>query len=269
VVMMSSRSTSSRERALATAFADLSGVLAADRDVSAALQRLCQYCVQLLGVAAAGVLLVKEDRVTVAASSAQPARLLLEHSGDADPCGACLRTGAPLLVPDVAAREQVWPVFVAEARKQGFASAYALPMRLRAVTQGVLGLFGTQPDSLTAESIQIAQALADALMAGITQQWALDRAEVRAGQLQQALDSRVVIEQAKGVLSQRGNTGVDQAFVQLRQYARSHNQSLHQLATQVMADGGLADDVLHDSTPPPDSAAEICHGSVRTPRRTS
>lgn len=236
-------------RALATAFADLAEILAAERDVTAALRRLCRYCVDLLDVAAAGVLLVEKGQWTVAAASDERTHLLFRQSGYAGPCQECVRTGAPVLISDVACRAEAWPSFVGAARDQGFASAYALPMRLRTVTQGMLGLFSTRTDSLNNYRIQIAQALADAIMAGIMQQWALRHADTRAGQLQEALDSRVVIEQAKGVLSQCGDIAVDQAFVLLRRYARSHNQSLHQLAGRLLSDRTLADDVLHTPRP--------------------
>lgn len=265
--MVSFRSISSREHALAVAFADLADTLAADHDVSATLQRLCQHCVDLLDIAAAGVLLVEQGRWNIEASSNEPARLLLQHSDGPELYQECARTGTPVLFPDVAADLQAWPRFVVKALEQGIASAYLLPMRLRAATQGVLGLFSTQSDSLTGDRIKIAQALADAIMAGITQHRALHRADTRAGQLQQALDSRVLIEQAKGVLSQHGRIGIDHAFRLLRQYARSHNQSLHQLATQIVTDRTLVDDVL--ATTIPDPAARTAHISRRTPRTTS
>lgn len=178
-------------------------------------------------------------------ASDERARLLFRHCDDAHPSTECVRTGAAVLLPDVAATEHGWRSFVAEARKVGFASVYALPMRFRSVTRGVLGLFGARSDSMTSGGIHVAQALADAIMAGIMQRWALHHADVRADQLQQALDSRVVIEQAKGVVSQCGSIEVDEAFCLLRRYARSHHQSLHDLATRLVCDRALARDVLH------------------------
>jgi hypothetical protein len=243
--MMPFLSMSSRERALATAFADLADTLAADHDVSATLRRLCRHCVNLLNVAAAEAVLTERGQWTVSAMSDGPTLPPFRSTSESDAYQNCVLTGMPVLLPDLVTFGHTWPGFAAEARKQGFASAYALPMRLRTATHGVLGLFGVQPDSLTPDGIQIGQALADAMMAGIMQHWALHSADTRAGQLQQALDSRVVIEQAKGVLAQRGSIDVDQAFLLLRRYARSHSQSLHGLAGQLIGDGELADDILH------------------------
>jgi hypothetical protein len=237
--------TRAHERALASAFADLADVLVADRDVSATLRRLCRHSVELLHLTTAEVLLTVKGQWTVSTTSEGPAPPPIRGTGDADPDRYCVRTSTPILLPDVAAGGHAWPEFAAEVRKQGYASAYALPMRLRSAAHGVLGLFDVRPDSLSPDGIQIGQALADTLMAGIVQHWALHDAGTRAGQLQEALDSRVVIEQAKGVLAQRGSIDVDQAFLLLRSYARSHSQSLHGLAGRLIGDGRLADDILH------------------------
>jgi hypothetical protein len=136
------------------------------------------------------------------------------------------------------ARER-WPQFAPQAATAGFRSANALPLRLRSQVIGSLNLFHASVDGLDSAGLRVAQALADAATIGILQQRARRSGEVVAGQLQAALTSRIVIEQAKGVLAERLRISTDSAFAVLRAAARSRNRLLSELAREIAS--GSAD----------------------------
>ncbi|PWU59160.1 transcriptional regulator, partial [Micromonospora globispora] len=129
-----------------------------------------------------------------------------------------------------------WPRFSAAAAEVGFAAVHALPMRLRSEVIGALNLFDTQPGALDQGKLRIGQALADVATIGLLQHRAIHRRDILTEQLQTALNSRVLIEQAKGVLAERLQVEVGEAFVLLRNGARSHNRRLSDLA-QAIIDG--------------------------------
>ena len=226
----------SRETRLAETFVNLADTLVADFDVVDLLQDLVEECVALLEVSAAGLLLADErGGMRVLASTSEETRLLelfqlQVHQG---PCLECIATGTAVLVPDLAAEAGRWPQFAAEAAQRGFASVHAVPMRLRAYVLGALNLFGTRPGALSEADVRSSQALADVATIGILQQRTIARGEVVAEQLQTALNSRVVIEQAKGILAATGGIGMDAAYQQLRRYARNRNLRLTDTARSV------------------------------------
>ena len=125
----------------------------------------------------------------------------------------------------------------------GYRAVHALPMRLREETIGALNLFRVHPGALRAPSCASGQALADVATIGILQERAIRRREVLAEQLQVALNSRVIIEQAKGILAERGRLDMAQAFALLRGHARSNNRRLSDLARGVV-DGTTAEAIL-------------------------
>jgi transcriptional regulator with GAF, ATPase, and Fis domain len=230
-----------REFQLARALVDLADTLVADFDVVDLLQRLVEDSVDLLGASQAGLLLSDQrGGIRVMASTSEHARLLelyqvQNHEG---PCLDCVRTGLPVLVPDLAEARGRWPRFAAAALEQDFRSVHTLPLRLRTEVLGALGLFRTAVGPLDPEDVEAAQALADIATIGILQQRTIARCEVLAEQLQTALNSRVVIEQAKGVLAATGRIGMDSAYVRLRGYCRPRNLPLTATAAAV-ADGSL------------------------------
>jgi GAF domain-containing protein len=126
----------------------------------------------------------------------------------------------------------------------GFMSVYALPLRLRTVVIGALNLFRTESDGLPDADLLLAQALADVASIAILQDQAVRSSEIRAGQLQHALDSRVAIEQAKGMLAERGRSDMDEAFRRLRSFARNNNRQLTDVAADVVIGALALDDVL-------------------------
>jgi GAF domain-containing protein len=223
----------SRETLLARTFVDISDTLVADFDVLDFLTVLAGRCVELLGVSEAGIMLADPEGVLrVAASSSHTMNLLelFELQHDDGPCVDCFRTKAPIREESLPRALDRWPRFAPEAISAGFHSVYALPMRLRDQVIGSLNLLGAQPGVLDPDELQVAQSLADVATIGILQHRAASEGRLVAEQLQYALNSRIVIEQAKGVLSAAADLDMNEAFTVMRQYARSHNQRLIDVA---------------------------------------
>jgi GAF domain-containing protein len=238
----------SREQHLAAAFVELADTLVDDYDVVDLLDRLAGHSVQLLGATAAGLLLDDQrGGLRVLAASSERTRLLelFQLQTDQGPCLDCIRTGRPVSVPDLNYAADRWPRFVPMAAQQGFRAVHALPLRLRSHTIGALNLFHDQPATLTTDDLRIGQALADAATIGILHERAIRHGETLIEQLQTALNSRVIIEQAKGFLADRGGLDVDQAFNLLRGYARNHNLRLSDTARRVVEDTDFVQTVLH------------------------
>jgi transcriptional regulator with GAF, ATPase, and Fis domain len=224
---------------LAQAFVELADTLVAGYDLMEFLQALAGRCVELLEVDAAGLLLAdSRGALRLVAASAEQARVveLFQVQNDEGPCLDCYRSGQPVIVSDIRAEHQAarWPRFAAAAREMGYAGVHAIPMRLREQVIGTLNLFKAQPDGLSPAVVVAATALVDVATIGILQERALRQQEVVAGQLQVALNSRVLIEQAKGALAERLRVTPDEAFVILRRYARDHNHPLTQLSDDVI-----------------------------------
>lgn len=238
---------SGREQLLSRAFVGLADTLVDDYDVIDLLDRLVGYSVELLAADAAGILLADSQRdLRVVASSQEDAEVmeLLQLQADQGPCVECFRTGEPVSVADLADAAGRWPVFVAALAQRGaYRSVHALPLRLRGEAIGTLNLFHGQPGALPDADLAVGQALADVATIGILAERAIRRGEVVTEQLQAALNSRVIIEQAKGVLAQHGHLTMDAAFDRLRRYARTHNARLSEVARQVV-ETDLATDVL-------------------------
>jgi transcriptional regulator with GAF, ATPase, and Fis domain len=230
------------EQQLAEAFVELADTLVDDFDVVDFLHQVSVRCAQVLGVSAAGVLLTDQrGALRVVAASTEKSRLLelLQSQTDQGPCPECFHTGRPVAVADLSAATGRWPGFVAEARQSGFASVHALPMRLRTDVIGALSLFGTRSGALAGDTIRLGQALADVATIGLLQARAIRNRETLAEQLQAALNSRIVIEQAKGVIAERRHLDMDQSFTLLRGIARTSNRRLSELARAVV-DGSEA-----------------------------
>jgi GAF domain-containing protein len=246
---------STHERALAEAFVTLADTLVADYDVIDVLHQLTIECVELLRVDAAGLLLSDQrGNLQMAAASTERARVveLFQLQNDEGPCLDCFRTSRPIAAPDLRGMTE-WPRFIAHTLDTGYRSVHAVPMRLRTETIGALNLFGTQPRALRPNELRIAQALVDVATIGILQERAIRRRDVLAEQLQVALNSRVIIEQAKGVLAERGQLEMERAFTLLRGHARSTQQRLSDVALGVANRTIPADLVLgplHDTTSP-------------------
>jgi GAF domain-containing protein len=228
-----------REHQLSRAFVALADTLVADYDVIALLDQLVGHCTLLLAADAAGLLLADNRRqLRVVASSSEDAQLMevLQIQADEGPCLECYRSGSPVSVPDLGDTVDRWPAFAAAAQQAGaFRSVHALPMRLRGEAIGALNLFHRAPGPLPAADLALGQALADVATIGILQERAIRRGEVLNEQLQSALNSRVIIEQAKGVVAQLMGLGMDDAFALLRGRARRLGLRLVDVARAVVA----------------------------------
>ena len=229
---------------IAQTFVELADTLVADFDLMEFLHTLADRCVELLDVDAAGLLLADgRGMLRLVAASTEQARIaeLFQIQNDEGPCLDCYHTGQAVVVSDIRAGETVtrWPRFAPAAREMGFAGVHAIPMRLRDQVIGTLNLFRREPDGLDPAVARAARALVDVATIGILQERAVRQQELVAGQLQSALNSRVMIEQAKGILAERLQTTPDEAFVLLRRYARDHNRPLTGLVGDVIQ--GTAD----------------------------
>ncbi|MEW2580678.1 GAF and ANTAR domain-containing protein [Streptomyces syringium] len=210
-----------------------------DFDLIDFLHRLTSRCVELLDVDAVGVMIVDpHGELQVIAASDEHTRLLelfaLQH--EQGPCVECYHSGQAQLNIDLESPQvtAAFGPFAERAREAGFRTTHAIPMRLRHQVVGALNLFHSRTAPITESDTQLAQALADVATIAILQQRTIEQGNVDKAQLQAALHSRVVIEQAKGVLAERWQVGLDEAFESLRSYARPRRLRLADLAQQVV-----------------------------------
>ena len=231
-----------REAILVRAFVELADTLVDDFDVVELLTVLADRCLDVLDVEAAGIMLVGADGAPhVMASSSEAMHLVevFEIQAEEGPCLECLVSGEPVLNVEISLPTARWPRFTPKARALGFRTVHALPMRLRGNVIGALNLFGTEPGLLRPADAEVAQSLADVATIAILQHRAALEAQVVNAQLAGALESRIAIEQAKGMVAERSDTSVDEAFHRLRRYARNHNLRLVDVARSII-DGGLS-----------------------------
>jgi GAF domain-containing protein len=227
----------SRAGRVSAAFVKIADTLVADYDVFDLLQILVDESVGILSAAAAGLVLADPDgELQVMASTSEESQLvdIIQLEAGAGPCLDCLRTGSVVAIDDIAENAYPWPLFQASALSQGFRSLHAVPMRLRSRTIGALNLFGREAGPLHPEDAAIAQAFADVATITLMQERAARESAIINEQLQRALNSRILIEQAKGVIAHTANVDMNEAFALLRGYARSHNQTLHETAEKVI-----------------------------------
>jgi transcriptional regulator with GAF, ATPase, and Fis domain len=219
-------------------FVELADTLVDSYDLSEFLHGLSARSVELLGVTEAGIVLAdRRGDLQVLASSSERMHLLelLEVQRSSGPCDDAFRSGNVVREIDLAAATGRWPGFREAAVEAGFRSVYAIPMRLRSERIGALNLFAERPDGLSGADEVLAQALADVATIGILHARVVEAHALLAEQLTTALDTRVVIEQANGVLAEQGDVEVDVAFATMRRYARSHNRKLSEVAADVVA----------------------------------
>lgn len=239
-----------REALLARTLVDLADTLVADFDVVELLTLVADRCVEMLDVGAAGLMLVAPDgdlRVMASSSEAMRVLELFEIQSHEGPCLDCYRTGQPVLNQDLTTANGRWPRFAPEALAAGFRAVHALPMRLRGSVIGALNLFHVTPGEVPPDDVDAAQALADVATIAILQHRASLEAQVLNEQLNHALNSRIVIEQAKGMVAEREGVNMEQAFSRLRHHARNRNLRLVDVSNDVIR-GALAASALD---PPP------------------
>ena len=226
-----------REALLARTLVELADNLVDDFDIVELLTTLSDRCVEVLDIAAAGIMLVAPDgelRVMTSSSEAMRVVELFELQSQEGPCLDCYRSGEAVVNHDLAAADSRWPEFAAVALEAGFRSADAVPMRLRSQIIGALNLFRSEPGALNDRDVIVAQALADVATIALLQHRTAVAAEVVNEQLTGALNSRILIEQAKGIIAERHQLDMEQAFARLRTHARNTNRRLSDLALEVV-----------------------------------
>ncbi len=226
-----------RETLLTETFVELADTLVADFDVVEILTLLADRCVEVFDVHAAGIMLAAPDgdlRVIASSSEAMRVLELFEVQSAQGPCYDAFHTGVAVAVGDLRELSGRWPRFAVEALEAGFASVHALPMHLRGHVIGALNLFNVERGAISTADITAMQALADVATIAVLSHRAVLEAQVVNEQLTHALNSRVVIEQAKGMVAERCQIGIDQAFNRMRFHARNHNRRLADVASDVI-----------------------------------
>ena len=229
--------TTVSEQRLAKIFVEVADTLVDEFDVIEFMQMLAHRTAGLIDDATVGLLLSDERGLLQFVAASDETTRLLElfqlqwHDG---PCLDAFRTGEPVVNADLRAAGDRWPQFGPYASAGGFRSVHAFPLRLRSEVIGAMGVFGTRTTLLDDADVQIVQALADVAAIGLLQERTIHRGEVLSEQLQGALNSRIVIEQAKGAVAQARQVSVDDAFQLLRAHARRTNQRLGDVARAVV-----------------------------------
>ncbi len=227
----------SRDQLIRDTFVDLADTLASDYAIGEFLQVLVERCQAVLSVTTCGVLVEAErsELHLAAATYAEMHHLQQAEIENRDgPCFEAYQRVRPIVSQDLRDERERWPEVIDRALDMGLLAAYAFPLRLRDDCIGALNLYRDEAGAFGEDDIQLAQAFADVAAIGILQERKVSSAERRAEQLQHALDSRVLIEQAKGVIAERRGASVNEAFEMLRSYARSNNRNLHDVCRDVL-----------------------------------
>ncbi|MEV0129166.1 GAF and ANTAR domain-containing protein [Dactylosporangium sp. NPDC050688] len=231
--------TTVSEQRLAEIFVEVADTLVDEFDVIDFMQMLAHRTAALVGGATVGLLLADErGLLQFMAASDETTRLLelFQLQWQDGPCLDAFRTGEPVVNANLASADDRWPQFGPYASAGGFRSVHAFPLRLRNDVIGAMGIFGTRSATLDESDVRIVQALADVAAIGLLQERTIHRSEVLTEQLQGALNSRIVIEQAKGAVAQARGVSVDDAFQLLRAHARRTNLRLIDVARSVVTD---------------------------------
>jgi GAF domain-containing protein len=245
---------SRRETLLAETFVSLADTIVSGFDVVDFLSMLSSRCIDLFGAGDAGLMLADASgRMQVAASSSHEMLHLelFEIQHDEGPCPDAYHTGIRVACGDLREATERWPNFAPEAVGAGFRAAHALPMRLRDEIIGALNLIHVKPGSLPEEDLNAAQALADVATIGLLHHRAAEESRLLSDQLQYALNSRVVIEQARGVIGHSLDLDMDQSFRALRSYSHEHDERLvntaHSIVNRSLAPTQLSSDQASQS----------------------
>ncbi len=238
------------DRRITQTFVELADTLVLQFDAIDFLQTLTERCAELLDIDAVGILLTDQrGALSLVAASTEQARMLelFQLQDQEGPCLDCIRTGHPVRCDDLGAEPQRWPRFTAMAREQGFSAVHAVPMRLREQIVGALNLFRNSPGAIPEDAVELAQSFANIATISILQVRALRHNEMVTEQLQNALNSRIVIEQAKGILTERLQIDIADAFSLLRNHARNNNQLLSEVAQQVVSRSPEITELMRDN----------------------
>jgi transcriptional regulator with GAF, ATPase, and Fis domain len=237
----------SRDEWLARTFVELADTLVADFDLIDFLSLLAERCVELLQVAEVGLALAdSRGRLQVLASSTERMRTaeLIEVQNGDGPCLECYRTGLPILNKRLDEAEDRWPRFSPIARESGFVMVHALPLRLRSEVIGALNVFDVALNEIPRSKVNLTQALADVATIGILQERTVKQRTDLSVQLEGALNSRIVIEQAKGIVAERLKVDMEAAFGLLRDFARRRRLQLSAVAGDIVGGTLMAAELL-------------------------
>lgn len=226
-----------REQRLSQVFVELADTLVDDFDALDILHTLTERSVELLQADAAGIILSDQRGSLQSVASTSHEAGLIEVFGlqnSEGPCLDCFNTGEPIVNVGPVEASRRWPRFTEASAALGYRSSHALPLRLRNQVIGALNLFCTEEMELNADDVALGQALADVATIALLQAQAVRETDLLAEQLQFALNSRVLVEQAKGVLAERSRVGVEMAFAGLRSFSRRHRLPMSEVATRVI-----------------------------------
>ena len=230
---------------LATIFVEVADTLVDEFDLIDFLHMLTDRAASLVDAAAVGIVLADpRGRLEFMAGSNENVKMLelFQLQNQEGPCLEAFRTARPVINVDLGAAGDRWPKFAPRATALGYQAVHAFPLRLRQQVIGAMNVFGvTKGGDFHGADVAVMQALADVASIGLIQERAIRRGEVLAEQLQGALNSRIVLEQAKGAVAQARGVSVDEAFTSIRSYARSNNQRLTDLAHTIVANPAIAD----------------------------
>ncbi len=235
-----------RETRISAAFVAVADTLVTDFDAVDLLHTLVRDCVEILDMKAGGLLLADAaGNLQLMTSTSEAAEFVevMQLAADAGPCIDCFTRGEAVSVDDIADEESRWPEFRRVALAQGMRSALATPMKLRGKVIGTMNLFGAEVGHVSERDAAVAQALADVATIGLLQERVIREGQLIEEQLHRALDSRVMIEQAKGVIASSLSMSMHDSFALLRKYARDRNLTIRAVAESVSGRELRADDI--------------------------
>lgn len=220
---------------LAEVFVEFADTLVAEFDLIEFLEMVTSRTSEIVNAEAAGLLLADQrGQLQFMAASNEQSRMveLFQAQAVEGPCQDCFRQGVPVINVDLRRAANRWPRFAPRASAAGFQAVHAFPLRLRDQVIGALNIFGNEPRGLSQQDVRITQALADVATIGLLQERAVRHGELLSEQLQSALNSRIVIEQAKGALAQTHHCTPDEALSLMRSFCRRSHRKLSEVALQ-------------------------------------
>lgn len=221
---------------LTQTLSDFAATLVKGFTISDVLYDLAERVTAVLGVDGAGVCLLESGRLRFVTALDERSTKLerVQEAAQAGPGVDAWRSGGAVVITDLSASPGGWGAYAQAARETGIAAIAGIPMRLSAETIGVLDLYSSRHREWTREDLNTARVLADMATSYVINASALERQQRIIGQLQEALDGRIVIEQAKGILAAEYRVSVDAAFELMRHHARDHNATLRSVAQAVV-----------------------------------
>lgn len=215
--------------------AEFSKKLLTDYDSHEVLEELAEHLTNLLGLMGSGFSLGQDGKL-IAITAVPPHLAPLERRQEIDQRGPCVHaftTGAIVAVPDLS-QETRWPEYSNLAAELGVRAVVGMPMTLEGQTVGSFNLFRATPGPWGENDLAAASVLLQLAAAFLINTSTLSKQTQMAEQLQRALDTRILLEQAKGVLAEAHSINVDQAFIQIRHYARDRNLKIRDVAHGVV-----------------------------------